>query len=39
VKSDLAAEQPKIVAGIEKMMKDEHVPSAIFSLSTIHHLA
>jgi arylsulfatase len=34
-KNDRAAKHPDIVARIEKIMKEEHVPSAIFPLQTI----
>ena len=34
-KYDLAAKQPEIVARIEKIMKEQHVTSAIFPLKHI----
>jgi arylsulfatase len=34
-KNDLAAQHPKIVARIEKIMKEQHVPSEIFPLKSI----
>jgi arylsulfatase len=34
-KNDLAAKHPDIVARIEKIMKEQHVPSAIFPLQAI----
>jgi hypothetical protein len=34
-KNDLAAKHPEIVARIEKIMTERHVPSAIFRLKPI----